>query len=244
MVLAISSSYGIEINKNTENNIAESITQQMNSITLNNAQSSINNGDTNNATNTQTYGNQPPTAQLFSTQLSNIQTNGNNTSDNLFDIKKLITTKHFIKMNDDEKDWARLDAYDRLSKASQEFWQTIIAEKNITDITKAKLYCSSGYKLCVLVGIDPLNVIFDELKFNINSSCLVDTNLYVSSTQLSALKAQINQCTEIIKRYWQGIIFVMRRLNTDNADYATNIYFRWKHLNSSKIQNNSCKKKP
>ena len=205
----------MEINKNTGNNSTENVTQQLSNITLDNTEND---------------------------QLSSVQQPNNQPP--LFDIKKLITTKHFIKMNEDERDWARLDAYERLSAESQKFWQTVIAEKNITDTTKGRLYFSSGYRLCVLVGINPLNVIFDELKFNIDPSCLIDSIAYLSSQQLSDLKTQINQCTEIMKRYWQGIIFVMRRLNTDNTDYAASIYFQWKHLHSSKIQNSSCKKKP
>ena len=220
VALAICNSYAIEPSKDMGNKDINSITQQMNNTTLDNVQSNINNI------------NNPQTSVAHSP---------------LFDIKKLITTKHFIKMNEDEKDWARLDAYDRLSKASQEFWQTVITEKKITDTTKAKLYCSQSLRLCVLMGVDPLNVIFDELKFNINPSCLVNSDLYLSSEQLSELKEQVIQCVNVTRRHVLGIRAIQEHLNMNNSNLAERVYWKLYHkknVNLDAVLKNLQKKNP
>ena len=197
-ILAVGSSYAIEPSKDVVNKDINSITQQMNNTTLNNVQN-----NTSNINNPQTSVAQPP----------------------LFDIKKLVTTKHFKDMTNDEKDWARLNAYDQFSKKCQKFWQTVIAEKKITDISKGQLYFNQAFQICVITGIDPASVLFDELKYNIGKSCLVDSKLYLSDDQLSALKAQVTQCVSIMQRHFRGFDRVQERFNIQDRNLAEIIYW-------------------
>ncbi len=142
MVLAISSSYGMEVNKNTENNIAENVTQQLSNITLDNTEN----------------------GQLSSVQQSNNQPI-------LFDIIHLAKTKHFKDMTKDEKDWMRLRAYDNFSKSCQTFIQIAFATKNITKELKDKFYNTVTIKFCILTGLHPRQIFEDELKFNVDRTC-------------------------------------------------------------------------
>lgn len=151
--------------------------------------------------------------------------NKTETESNLFNIRELIAIKHFRKMTNDERDWAQLFQYNLLSLACQKFWQQIIADGKITKKAKDFLYDAQGFRMCLLEGIDPIDVLFDELKFNIEPSCLVNSN-FPNANQLENLRDEIATYLDNFVKHLLSIRTLQEEFNTDNTAFVTNVYLK------------------
>lgn len=147
------------------------------------------------------------------------------TESNLFNIRELIAIKHFRKMTNDERDWARLFQYNLLSRACQKFWQRVIADGKVTKENKDFLYDAQGFRMCLLEGIDPIDVLFDELKFNIDPSCWVHSN-FPNADQLETLKEEIATYLDSFVKHLLNIRILQEKVNTDNTALVASVYIK------------------
>lgn len=184
MALAVSSNYGMEPIKDIENKNVNSITQQMNNITLDSVQNNTN--DINSTNNIQLSNIQASGSQVLDAQTTSVQP--------LFDIVNLAKTKQFKDMTHDEKDWMRLRAYDNFSKSCQTFIQIAFTIKDVTKALKDKFYNTITIRFCIMTGLKPRQIFEDELKFNIDKTC------YEEKVELANVMTKISKVAQSLDK--------------------------------------------
>ena len=143
---------------------------------------------------------------------SNInKTDAQNDSKPLFNFDSL-KNKFFIDMTPDEQNWLQLIAYDMFSKSCQDFYQKILRQKELTDRDKEELFKAPGFTLCISADINPLRVLNDEIRFNLNPVCLMVSNL-----------------EKVQKQVWDFTDEVIRRTARIKARIVT--FYKFKKLN-------------
>ena len=200
MALAVSSNYGMEPIKDIENKNVNSITQQMNNITLDSVQNNTN--DINSTNNIQLSNIQASGSQVLDAQTTSVQP--------LFDIINLAKTKQFKDMTHDEKDWMRLRAYDNFSKSCQTFIQIAFTIKDVTKALKDKFYNTITIRFCIMTGLKPRQIFEDELKFNIDKTC------YEEKVELANVMTKISKVAQSLDKdmeYYRDRFLKLGRVN-------------------------------
>ena len=111
-----------------------------------------------------------------------------------------------------EQNWLQLIAYDMFSKSCQDFYQKILRQKELTDRDKEELFKAPGFTLCISADINPLRVLNDEIRFNLNPVCLMVSNL-----------------EKVQKQVWDFTDEVIRRTARIKARIVT--FYKFKKLN-------------
>ena len=162
MVLAISSSYGMESmeskKESLENNTIKQNTEDVNLNTANNIQQYQNTFNT--------HGTNLINEHQTKTQLEQDE-------EKIVNIDGYVITKSrpFKAMTADAKDWARLRIYDRFSQSCQNFIQMAFRRKSINKKMTDFFYTTHIIRFCVLTGLEPQNIFLNELKHNIDLEC-------------------------------------------------------------------------
>ena len=143
----------------------------------------------------------------------------------LADIKILKKNKKLAQLDDNKKDWFKLYTYDKFSRMCQNFWQEVMRSSVITESMINNLCTSKDFFNCVILGITPLTVLKDEIKFNVDPKCVIKSHLFQLKDRALYLSHMVTRHTKRIRYHRNKTQALQERLQTDDIKMVNKSYW-------------------